>query len=67
MSFKIYVFKYMCLDFFDDSKIHENEKEIFIFFLTLFICIFFSKVSWCQKSLAIYMIQGFTVIRSFTK
>lgn len=32
MSFKIYVFMYMCLYFFDDSKKHENEKEIFIFF-----------------------------------
>jgi len=32
MSFKIYVFMYMRLYFFDDSKIHENEKEIFIFF-----------------------------------
>lgn len=37
MSFKIYVFMYMCLYFFDDSKIHENEKEIFIFFLLSFL------------------------------
>lgn len=31
MSFKIYVFMYMCLYLFDDCKIHKNEKETFIF------------------------------------
>lgn len=67
MSLKIYVFMYMCLFLFDDCKIHKNEKETFIFFPKHFICISFSKASWCQKSLAIYMIQGFAAIHNFTK
>lgn len=32
MRFKIYVFMYMCLYFFVDSKKRENEREISIFF-----------------------------------
>lgn len=42
MRFKIYGFMYMCLYFFDDSKNHENEKEIFIFFPYAFYMHLFS-------------------------
>lgn len=42
MRFKIYVFMYMCLYFFDDSKNHENEKGIFIFFPYAFYMHLFS-------------------------
>lgn len=58
MRFKIYVFMYMCLCFFDDSKIHENEKEIFIFPLHILYASFFLRYPGVRNHLQYTWYRG---------
>lgn len=67
MSYKVYVFMIMCLYFFDDSKKNMRMKKQPSFFSSCEFHkdLFFPNISWWQKSLAVYMVQGFTVIQFY--